>query len=88
MIKNKEQILDKLFNEFLDKDLRIILEGIITSQFVVHNSKILMNNKHLIITDCEDEEIIICLNELSDVTVNDYFITFKILNQIITIDMI
>lgn len=88
MIKDKEQILDKLFNEFLDKDLRIILEGIITSQFVVHNSKILMNNKHLIITDCQDEEIIISLNELSDVTINEYFITFKIINQIITIDMI
>ena len=47
-----------------------------------------MNNKHLIITDCENEEIIISLNELLDVTINEYFITFKIINQIITIDMI
>ena len=85
-MKDKEKILNKLFNEFIDKDLRIILKGSITSELIIHNSKILMNNKHLIITDCENEEIIICLNELSDVIINDFFITFKMLNQSITID--
>lgn len=86
MIKDKEKILDKLFNEFLDKDLRIILQGTIETSIIIHKAKILMNNKHLIITDCGDDEVIICLNELLDVIIKNSFITFKIVNQSITID--
>lgn len=86
MIQDKEKVLDKLFNEFLNKDLKIILAGTIETQFIIHNAKIVMNNKHLIITNCEDEEVIISLDELSDVKISEYYITFEINNQMVTID--
>lgn len=86
MIHDKEKVLDKLFNDFLNKDLKIVLSGTIETQFMVHNAKIVMNNKHLIITNCEDEEVIISLDELSDVKISEYYITFEINNQMVTID--
>lgn len=84
-MKDKDKMIEKLYNEFLDKDLQIILEETIETQILIDNAKILMNNKRLIISDCNNEEIMICLNEMSNIEISKYFIKFKIVNQLVTI---
>lgn len=74
-MKDKEKILEKL-NDFIDKDVDVYFEGDISADINIHNTKILLNNKHLILSDNENEEIIINLNELTDVIIEDYMIKF------------
>jgi len=84
-MKNREIIEEKLFNNYLDKDVTVILKGAITTKFIIHGSKILLSDNTLILTDTKKEEFIIDLSWVTDVIV-DNAITFEIEEQKITLD--
>lgn len=84
-MKHREIIEEKLFNEYLDKDVSVILKGCIITQFIIHKTKILLSDNTLILTDTKKEEFIIDLSFVTDVIV-DNAITFEIEEQKITLD--
>ena len=61
-MKDREILENKLFDEYLEKDVTIILTGNIETMLVIHNCKILINDYRIILTDCKKEEIIISIN--------------------------
>lgn len=85
-MKNRELIEEKLFDDYLDKDVTVILKGcIIITQFIIHNAKILLNDNTLMITDCKKEEFIIDLSFVTN-TIVDNAITFELEEQKVTLD--
>ena len=84
-MKNREIIEEKLFNDYLDKDVTVILKGCIITQFIIHNAKILLSNNTLILTDTKKEEFIIDLSFITDTSV-DNAITFELEEQKVTLD--
>jgi len=84
-MKNRELIKEKLFDDYLDKDITVILKGGITTEFIIHSAKILLSDISLILTDCKKEEFIIYLSFVTDTTV-DNAITFELEEQKVTLD--
>lgn len=84
-MKHRETIEEKLFDEYLDKDVTVILRGVITTQFIIHSAKILLNDYTLILTDAKREEFIIDLSFVTDTKV-DNAITFELEEQKVTLD--
>lgn len=84
-MKNREIIEEMLFEKYLDKDITIILKGGITTEFIIHNAKILLSDISLILTDCKKEEFIIDLSFVTDTKV-DNAITFELEEQKVTLD--
>lgn len=84
-MKNRELIKEKLFDDYLDKDITVILKGGITTEFIIHSAKILLSDISLILTDCKKEEFIIDLSFVTDTTV-DNAITFELEEQKVTLD--
>ena len=84
-MKNRELIEEKLFNDYLDKDITVILKGGITTQFVIHDARILLNDYTLILTDTKKEQFMVDLSFVTDVIV-DNAITFEIEEQKVTLD--
>ncbi len=84
-MKNRELIEEKLFDDYLDKDITVILKGGITTEFIIHNAKILLSDISLILTDCKKEEFIIDLSFVTNTKV-DNAITFELEEQKVTLD--
>lgn len=84
-MKNRELIEQRLFEKYLDKDITIILKGGITTEFIIHNAKILLSDISLILTDCKKEELIIDLSFVTNTRV-DNAITFELEEQKVTLD--
>lgn len=85
MLKHKELLEEQLYNNFLNKDLTIIIDGGISTNFVIRNAKIVISNSTLFITDGQKQDLIILLDEITNVTSKNYIsIEFDMLN--ITID--
>lgn len=84
-MKNRELIEEKLFDDYLDKDITVILKGGITTEFIIHNAKILLSDISLILTDCKKEEFIIDLSFVTDTKV-DNAITFELEEQKVILD--
>lgn len=84
-MKNRELIKEKLFEKYLDKDVNVILKGGITTEFIIHNAKILLSDISLILTDCKKEEFIIDLSFVTDTKV-DNAITFELEEQKVILD--
>ena len=82
---NKDEIKDKLLNKYVDKNLTIVLNGNIETSFIIYNSKILMNDYRIILTDSMKKEIIIKLDELVDVQFDNCLI-LDLGNQTVIID--
>jgi len=85
ILKHRETIEEKLFDDYLDKDVTVILKGVITTQFIIHSARILLNDYTLILTDTKKEEFIIDFSFVTDVIV-DNAITFEIDEQRVTLD--
>lgn len=84
-MKNREIIEEMLFEKYLEKDVNVILRGGITTEFIIHNAKILLSDISLILTDCKKEEFIIDLSFVTDTKV-DNAITFELEEQKVTLD--
>lgn len=84
-MKNKGLIEEKLFDDYLDKDVTVILKGCITTEFIIHSAKILLSDISLILTDCKKEEFIIDLSFVTNTRV-DNAITFELEEQKVTLD--
>lgn len=84
-MENRKLIEKKLFDNYLDKDVNVILKGGITTEFIIHNAKILLSNHTLIITNTKKEELIIKFSFVTDVIV-DNAITFELEEQKVTLD--
>jgi len=84
-LKNKEKIINILFNEYLDKDITVILEKSITTDFIIEKAKIVMSDRTLMITDGNKKELIICLDEVLNTKIHNA-ITFQLENQLVTLD--
>lgn len=84
-MKCLEKIQEKLFNDFLDKDLTVILEGSITTDFIIRGAKIAISDKTLMITDGNKKELIICLDEVTNMYIRSY-LEIELEEQKITID--
>lgn len=84
-MKDRETLESKLFDDFLEKDLTIILKGNINTEFVIHSAKLLMSNNTLMITDSKKEELIISFNDVIDIDTNS-FIKIQFENQSVIID--
>lgn len=84
-MKDREILENKLFDEYLEKDVTIILTGNIETMLVIHNCKILINDYRIILTDCKKEKIIIRTDEIIDISFNQC-INIDLGNQNITID--
>ena len=84
-MKCLEKMQEKLFNDFLDKDLNILLEGVITTDFIIRNAKICISDKRLMITDCNKTELIISLDEVTNMYIRSY-LKFEFEEQKVTID--
>lgn len=66
---NREEIENKLFNEYLEKDVTVIITGDIETFFIIHNCKILINNYRIVLTDSKKEEIILSFNNVENVKI-------------------
>lgn len=84
-MKNREIIEEMLFEKYLEKDVNVILRGGITTEFIIHNAKILLSDISLILTDTKKEEFIIDLSFITNTTVNNT-ITFELEEQKVTLD--
>lgn len=56
-MKDREILENKLFDEYLEKDVTIILTGNIETMLVIHNCKILINDYRIILTDCKKKKL-------------------------------
>lgn len=84
-MKNRELIEEKLFDDYLDKDITVILKGGITTEFIIHSAKILLSDISLLLTDTKKEEFIIDLSFVTDTKV-DNAITFELEEQKVILD--
>lgn len=84
-MKNREIIEKMLFEKYIDNDITVILKGGITTEFIIHNAKILLSDISLILTDTKKEEFIINLSFVTDTKI-DNAITFELEEQKVTLD--
>ena len=79
-----EKLKKTLLKEYKNKDILVILEGFIKTYIIIKNSKILINNQTLILTDGKQQEIIIDLDYVYNIDVNTA-IMFDLDNEKITL---
>ena len=79
-----EKLKKTLLKEYKNKDILIMLEGFIKTYIIIKNSKILINNQTLILTDGKQQEIIIDLDYVYNIDVNTA-IMFDLDNEKITL---
>lgn len=84
-MKNRELIEQRLFDNYLEKDVNVILRGGITTEFTIHSAKILLSDNTLIITNTKREELLINFSFVTNTTV-DNAITFELEEQKVTLD--
>lgn len=86
---NKE-IIEKLkekFAEFENQNVYIELEQAIQYHITIYNSKILISNEKLIVSDGQAQDFIIELHYLDDIEINDNTVYLDMSNDIrITLD--
>ena len=79
-----EKLKKALLKDYKNKDIIVILEGFIKTYIIIKNSKILINNQTLILTDGKQQEIIIDLDYVYNIDVNTA-IMFDLDNEKITL---
>ncbi len=79
-----EKLKKALLKEYKNKDILVMLEGFIKTYIIIKNSKILINNQTLILTDGKQQEIIIDLDYVYNIDVNTA-IMFDLDNEKITL---
>ena len=84
-MKDREKLLNKLLNDFLNQDISVILEGAITTDFIIEKAKIVMSIKTLMITDTNNKELLICLDDVLDIKIHNCII-FELETQKLKID--
>lgn len=84
-MNNFKEIREKLLNEFLNKDIIVYLEGDITTDFEIKNSKIAISNKTLMIADGNRTELIIDIGAITNSIIGNY-IVLELGEERITID--
>lgn len=84
-MSNFKEIREKLLNEFLNKDIIVYLEGDITTDFEIKNSKIAISNKTLMIADGNRTELIIDVGAITNSIIGNY-IVLELGEERITID--
>lgn len=86
---NKEEIekLKKLITDFENEAVYIELENAITYHTTILNSKIIVSNERLIISDGEKQDFIVELHYLDSIEVNENTIYLDMSNDIkVTLD--
>ena len=79
-----EKLKNALLKDYKNKDIIVILEGFIKTYIIIKNSKILINNQTLILTDGKQQEFIIDLDYVYNIDVNTA-IMFDLDNEKITL---
>lgn len=79
-----EKLKKALLKDYKNKDIIVILEGFIKTYIIIKNSKILINNQTLILTDGKQQEFIIDLDYVYNIDVNTA-IMFDLDNEKITL---
>lgn len=84
-MNNFNEMKEKLLNEFLNKDIIVYLEGDITTDFEIKNSKIAISNKTLMIADGNKTELIIDMGAITNSIINNHII-LELGEEKVTID--
>lgn len=84
MAKNME--LQKLIlSKFKNTDITVIINGVIRTDFIIHNANIVISNKTLFITDSNNKDLTISLDEATNILLHRY-IVFEFDNLTVILD--
>lgn len=73
-MKDLEKLENELETNFMNKKVDVILEGDISYKLKIDNMKFLLNKINLIMTDDKENQIIICLDEVSNIQIKESYI--------------
>lgn len=71
---NLEELRTELNNNFLNNKIDIELTGDITYRFKIENATFLLNKIYLILSDNEENQLNICLDEVAEIEVKERLI--------------
>lgn len=70
-MKDIEKLRKELKNNFLNKKVDVELDGDITYRFKIENVKFLLNKVYFILSDSEDNQLSICLDEVGHIEIQE-----------------
>ena len=73
-MKNLKELEEELSNNFQNQNIYVELVGDISYITKINNVKYLLNKINLILTDSEQNQLIICLDEVGDIEIKEKFI--------------
>lgn len=73
-MKNLKELEEELSNNFHNQNIYVELIGDISYITKINNVKYLLNKINLILTDSEQNQLIICLDEVGDIEIKEKFI--------------
>lgn len=76
-MKNLKELEEELSNNFQNQNIYVELIGDISYITKINNVKYLLNKINLILTDSEQNQLIICLDEVGDIEIKERFIQIE-----------
>ena len=76
-MKNLKELEEELSNNFQNQNIYVELIGDISYITKINNVKYLLNKIHLILTDSEQNQLIICLDEVGDIEIKEKLIRIE-----------
>ena len=76
-MKNLKELEEELSNNFQNQNIYVELIGVISYITKINNVKYLLNKINLILTDCEQNQLIICLDEVGDIEIKEKLIRIE-----------
>lgn len=73
-MKDLIKLEKELSTNFLNNKINIELEGNITYRFEIENVKFLLNKIYLILSDCKENQLNICLDEVEQIEIIEKYI--------------
>ena len=76
-MKNLKELEEELSNNFQNQNIYVELIGDISYITKINNVKCLLNKINLILTDSEQNQLIICLDEVGDIEIKEKLIRIE-----------
>lgn len=76
-MKNLKELEEELSNNFQNQNIYVELIGDISYIAKINNVKYLLNKINLILTDSEQNQLIICLDEVGDIEIKKKLIRIE-----------
>ncbi len=76
-MKNLKELEEELSNNFQNQNIYVELIGDISYITKINNVKYLLNKINLILTDSEQNQLIICLDEVGDIEIKEKLIRIE-----------